>query len=820
MRPTTVISSEATEFDTIEYCKSANIPSFSIGIGWDREKGKKVVYFPDQWQTVEEPLIKPGVNGFAIVTGHTYWGLDFDNCFEELPEAHQELLRASCNSIVKTPRGYHFYFLTTATTRNYTSRTNIMFNGKKYNGIDIRARGGCLIAPPSMYKAEEKEMKYTWLKGNLSSCKEAPREVLELLEPNDMSSVITTDPNSEEIQEPPLLSKEAWEEVVKLVEMLSTERATNYGTWRDVIFCLKNIEFSERMLELCHDFSMRCYKKYDAKSVEKKFYSRTTKEKKFTINSLYYWAKLDSPDEYQNLLILRNYNTEDRDNWLYNELIDGQVSLANIYYKLYGQDLLLVYEKDRNVRKTFYMFNYETRLWDPTSKEILSSDISTKLSLITKDLLKRFIDKSCNLDKLSNDEQIKRQRTELEQKIKELRKLHLAIQDIKKGFSIACHVINCKQKSQYGNVNMNKNPKYLSVLNGMVNLETGELIERTHEHYQTFHIPVNYDEDADTRLMEKFMDNMFKPSEKDVQDLLCNVIGYAISGVADQKCMPIIIGDGDNGKSLLINILEELLGGYFGKVEYEELSASNTNVNNDTLYNARFARIIIIIETAKNAKLNERRLKNISGTDRASVSGKFKAAEQMTDECVPFIVSNFKPEFTGDKTVWNRILMIPLNMQFLDRENQNWDEEAFKAGEIKEKDPEFIKDLYGNMEGILKWVVMQSEAYFKDGFKIPETVKEAKERYRKTCMKKENTEIGNYIKNTWVKDDNAETELKTIIEQYREDYPEDSLLSDGQIKNIILDSIKGLGVKSKRKDIIVGGERITKTIWTIKKQGN
>jgi P4 family phage/plasmid primase-like protien len=814
-------------FNTIQYCIDNKIPCFTAAIGWDRVNLKKIVYFPDQWTLIEEPLIKEEINGFVLITGKTFWGLDFDKCFEKLPEVTQKLFWNSCGTIVKTPRGYHFYFLIDPETEHFKSTTKISVEGSTYleeGGIDIRAKGGCFIAPPSSYNAGNKKMNYAWAKGDLTTIKIAPTEILELLDLNiikerETNSVVTSDPNnllSDDINEPQPLSPEKWEEVVKLVNMLSEERATDYSTWRDVIFSLKNTEFSERMLDLCHEFSKKS-SKYDPRSVEKKFYSRTSKEKLLTIRSLYYWAKSDSPIEYQALLLSRYYN---KDDFLYDTLIDGQVSLGNLYYKLYGNDLLLVYDSDRKMQNVFYMFNYETRLWDPITKDVLSSDISTKLSIITRDLLKRFIDNSCDMDKNINDERVKKQKVELEHKIKELRKLHLAIQDIKKGFSIACHVINCKQKSQYDTVKMNKNPKYLSVLNGMVNLETGELLERSHEHYQTFHIPINYDKEADTKLMEKFMDNMFKPNEKDVQKLLCSVVGYAVSGVADQKCMPIIIGDGDNGKSELINILEEVLQGYFGKVEYDELSASNNSVNNDSLYKARFARLIIIIETAKNAKMNEKRLKNISGKDKAYVSGKFKSAEQMSDECIPFIISNFKPEFTGDRAIWSRVLMIPLNMQFLDRGSPKWDEEAFKAGEIKEKDGDFIKNLYGNREGILNWIVKQSQLYFRDGFLIPETVKQAKEKYMKTCLKSENKEIDNYVKNTWIKDDKGETELSTIIEQYRVDFPEDSLLSDGQIKNKLLDSIKAMGARNKRKDVIISGERITKTIWTIRKLEN
>ena len=164
-------------------------------------------------------------------------------------------------------------------------------------------------------------------------------------------------------------------------------------------------------------------------------------------------------------------------------------------------------------------------------------------------------------------------------------------------------------------------------------------------------------------------------------------------------------------------------------------------------------------------------------------------------------------------------LILSFSDQFLERGSEKWDEDAYNAGEIKEKDPEFIMKLYANQEGTLKWIVQQSQMYFRDGFKIPESVKKGKEKYMKTCLKEENNDMNNYIKNTWVKDESGGVEMKTILEQFRNDFPEDALLSDGQIQTKILDSIKELGAVNKRKDIIIEGKRTQKMIWTVKKLG-
>jgi hypothetical protein len=145
------------------------------------------------------------------------------------------------------------------------------------------------------------------------------------MEQDDTTSVITTDPIGNESGP---LNDEDWNDVVELVGMLSEERATEYTMWRNVIFCLKNIENSPRMFDLCHEFSKKS-ERYSPRGVNsfynsiKKRYNSTknTSEKKknsLTIYSLYYWAKNDSPEEYKKLR-KNKYNITEENNEEYEE---------------------------------------------------------------------------------------------------------------------------------------------------------------------------------------------------------------------------------------------------------------------------------------------------------------------------------------------------------------------------------------------------------------------------------------------------------------------------------------------------------------------
>lgn len=117
----------------------------------------------------------------------------------------------------------------------------------------------------------------------------------------------------------------------------------------------------------------------------------------------------------------------------------------------------------------------------------------------------------------------------------------------------------------------------------------------------------------------------------------------------------------------------------------------------------------------------------------------------------------------------------------------------------------------------MRWIVKQCQAYFSEGLIIPETIQILKTHYRRQCTKNDNTEIKQYIERNWVKDDNSETLMDDIVEQYKQDFPNDSLLSDSQIETKLTDGLKGLNIEKKRKDNTINGERVRYRFWKMKK---
>ena len=92
-------------------------------------------------------------------------------------------------------------------------------------------------------------------------------------------------------------------QATRYVNMLSDERAENYMDWKYVGWALHNID-PVNLKAIWVEFSKRCAKKFDENECEKEWSSTRTPAhgKLLTIRSLAFWAKQDSPKEYESFM--------------------------------------------------------------------------------------------------------------------------------------------------------------------------------------------------------------------------------------------------------------------------------------------------------------------------------------------------------------------------------------------------------------------------------------------------------------------------------------------------------------------------------------
>ena len=78
------------------------------------------------------------------------------------------------------------------------------------------------------------------------------------------------------------------------------------------------------------------------------------------------------------------------------------------------------------------------------------------------------------------------------------------------------------------------------------------------DEFMRYQLPVAYDENARTNLFQQFLDRVLP--EKESQDFLAEYIGYTLTtNLKLEQCL-LLIGNGANGKSVVFDIVNALLG--------------------------------------------------------------------------------------------------------------------------------------------------------------------------------------------------------------------------------------------------------------------
>ncbi|WP_050607248.1 phage/plasmid primase, P4 family [Clostridium niameyense] len=116
------------------------------------------------------------------------------------------------------------------------------------------------------------------------------------------------------------------------------------------------------------------------------------------------------------------------------------------------------------------------------------------------------------------------------------------------------------------------NPKYITVANGIYDLESKKLLEFNSSYIIKNKIPWSYNPDAKSKVMDKTL-NKICCKDKQLRLLIEEMIGYCLFRRNEIGKAFILTGQGANGKSTLLEVLNELLGEEnISSVSLEELN--------------------------------------------------------------------------------------------------------------------------------------------------------------------------------------------------------------------------------------------------------
>jgi putative DNA primase/helicase len=100
-------------------------------------------------------------------------------------------------------------------------------------------------------------------------------------------------------------------------------------------------------------------------------------------------------------------------------------------------------------------------------------------------------------------------------------------------------------------------PNLLNVKNGLLNIETGELLVHIPSFKSTIQLPINYDSNADCPNIKKFFSEIVP---KDTIPLLEEWFAYCMFSTTKYQKALMLTGAGANGKSILISLFNAFIG--------------------------------------------------------------------------------------------------------------------------------------------------------------------------------------------------------------------------------------------------------------------
>ena len=119
-------------------------------------------------------------------------------------------------------------------------------------------------------------------------------------------------------------------------------------------------------------------------------------------------------------------------------------------------------------------------------------------------------------------------------------------------------VIEKIKRRTYVNLeDFDKDPNILNLKNGLLNIETGKFTEHTPKYLSRVQIPVNYDPKARCPRIARFLSQVLRP--QDIHTAL-KVLGYCLYRSSKFGKAVLCYGDGDNGKSVMLELHSYLLG--------------------------------------------------------------------------------------------------------------------------------------------------------------------------------------------------------------------------------------------------------------------
>jgi len=246
------------------------------------------------------------------------------------------------------------------------------------------------------------------------------------------------------------------------------------------------------------------------------------------------------------------------------------------------------------------------------------------------------------------------------------------------------------------------NTHYLCLENGLLNIQTGKLEPHTPQKVFFEKLPVRYNEESETRTIQRFVEDLVE-KDKDVQTIQ-EIFGYCLLKNYKYKKAFIFLGDKNNGKSTILNILIELLGKR--NISNVKLQDLGKRFQKRWIVN-KLANIVADIPSSKISETAD--FKGLTGQDMMMYEVKGGGAYTFRNHAKLIYSANELPAVNNvSDAFYERWVLVDFPYTFISQkkyeklENKNMNMEMYKI-----KDPDATENFWKNQSrsGVLKWAI-------------------------------------------------------------------------------------------------------------------
>ena len=487
------------------------------------------------------------------------------------------------------------------------------------------------------------------------------------------------------------------------IQCLSAARAENYSTWMEVGWCLYNVDPSEAMFDTWREFSAKSGKATgtDWGKLRRDWmrgFSRNTPGAKFTLKSLHFWARADSPAEYKGLI------EEDHVRFVQTRVDDTHYHVALLLRRMYKGKFCASIE----MRKSeWYVYDDTINSWRHTNqgmelREKLSIEVASLVVQARDRLKKKAWEDHCahkaaagtggTAAPLPDDDFFKMWAlTPDGNRFTTLMKVekHLYTTEFKNCVMKEAQEIFSEQDFQN---RLNMSTTLFGCRNGVLDLRaevkdpvTGrvglkvvfrpgrpddyisQLAGRMYPELEPFdYIPYDPEAPALKALMAVLRQIFTDPA---MLAYVIRLMASCLEGANREQCYYTLIGVGGNGKSKLVDLMRYTFGDYSSSLQATALTRKRpeSGAANPDIISIKNKRFIYLAEPDDKEPLNTSRMKQFSGEDVVEARGLFEDQQRFRITGKLFMLCNkLPPVHAMDRGTWRRIRAVMFPSLFVD----------------------------------------------------------------------------------------------------------------------------------------------------------